>query len=196
MNEARPIGEAAARVMARIEAGLPPLPALRHLGELADRLPCIVIDTREQSPLPIRRLPTVRAGLYTADYSVAGLESVFGIERKSVADLVSCCAGSNRERFEHELHRLRGFRFRRLLVIGARVEIEAGAYRSRITPAAVLGTLAAFEVRFDCPVVFEPDPEAGARRVETWAWYAAREHVESVNALFRGATGTRSENTP
>ncbi len=176
------------------EPGLPPLPALRHLGQLADRLPVVVIDTREQTPLPIARLPTIRAGLYSADYSVAGLESFFGIERKSIADLVACCAGSNRERFEHELHRLRGFRFRRLLVIGDRGEIERGEYRSRITPAAVLGTLAAFEVRFDCPVVFEPDPEAGARRVETWAWYAAREHVQSVNNLFRGATARNPQN--
>lgn len=164
---------------------MPPLPALRHLGELADRLPVIVCDTREQAPLPIQRLPVIRAGLLTGDYSIAGLEAVFAVERKSVADLVACCAASNRERFENELHRLRGFRFRRLLVIGTRQEIEAGAYRSTIRPAAVLGTLAAFEVRFDCPVVFEPDPAAAARRVESWAWYAAREAVESCNAILR-----------
>jgi ERCC4-type nuclease len=131
----------------------------------------------------------VRAGLFTGDYSVAGLESLFAVERKSVSDLVSCCAASNRERFEHELHRLRGFRFRRLLVIGTRGEIERGEYRSTIRPAAVIGTLAAFEVRYDVPVVFEPDPASAARRVETWAWYAAREHVEEVNAILRGAAG-------
>jgi ERCC4-type nuclease len=116
------------------------------------------------------------------------LETLFGVERKSIPDLVSCCAASNRERFENELHRLRGFRFRRLLVIGSRAEIEAGHYRSNITPAAVLGTLAAFEIRYDCPVVFEPTPEAAGRRVESWAWYAARESVETCNAILRGTT--------
>jgi DNA excision repair protein ERCC-4 len=169
---------------------LPNLPALKSLGDLSDRLPAVVIDTREQDPLPVRRLPVVRAGLYTGDYSVAGLESLVAIERKSIPDLVSCCAASNRERFEHELHRLRGFRFRRLLVIGTRHEIEAGAYRSTIRPAAVLGTLSAFEVRYDCPVVFADDPAAGAAMVERWAWYAAREHVRAVNDLLRGTHNT------
>ena len=183
MKEPAHISEPVARVMAM----LPALPALRSLGDLADRLPCIVIDTREQEPLPIVRLPAVRGGLYTGDYSVAGLEGLFAVERKSVPDLVSCCAASNRERFENELHRLRGFRFRRLLVIGTRQEIESGAYRSSIRPAAVLGTLNAFEVRYDVPVVFEPDPASAARRVESWAWYAAREHVNTVNGMLRGA---------
>ncbi len=175
--------------LARVLSLLPCLPALRHLGDLADARPCVIVDTREQDPLPIARLPVMRAGLLTGDYSVAGLEALFAVERKSIADLVSCCAASNRERFENELHRLRGFRFRRLLIIGSRAEIEAGAYRSSIRPAAVLGTLAAFEARYDCPVVFEPDPEAAARRVESWAWYAAREAVETVNAMLRGAAG-------
>ena len=164
---------------------LPPLPALRHLGDLADRLPVIVIDTREQEPLPIRRLPVIRSGIYSGDYSIAGMEAVFAVERKSIADLVSCCAGSNRERFENELHRLRGFKFKRLLIIGTQAEIEAGQYRSNIRPASVLGTLAAFEIRYDIPVVFTPTPEAGAHRVETWAWYSARETVELTNAIFR-----------
>jgi len=168
---------------------LPCLPALRRLGDLADARPCVVIDTREQEPLPIERLPSIRAGLLTGDYSVAGLENLFAVERKSIADLVSCAAASNRGRFENELHRLRGFRFRRLLIVGDRGEIERGEYRSAIKPAAVLGTLAAFEVRYDCPVVFDPTPEAAARRVESWAWYAAREAVEAVNALLRGAAG-------
>lgn len=166
---------------------LPNLPALKRLGELSDRLPVIIVDTREQWPLPIRRLPTIRAGLYSGDYSLAGMETVFSIERKSVDDLVSCCAGSNRERLEHELHRLRGFHFKRLLIIGTQDEIEAGTYRSNIRPASVLGTLAAFEIRYDIPVVFATTPEEGARRVETWAWYAAREAVEAVNAIFRHA---------
>ena len=165
---------------------LPPLPPIRNAEGIAT-LPVIVIDTREQTPLPFARLPVIRAGLYTADYSVAGMEAAFAIERKSIADLVSCCMKENRERFERELHRLRGFRFKRLLIVGTREEIEAGDYRSTIRPAAVLGTLAAFEIRYDVPVVFEPTPESAGTRVETWVWYAAREQIEEVNALFRGS---------
>lgn len=33
------------------------------------------------------------------DYSVADLESLFAVERKSMSDLVGCCAGQNRERW-------------------------------------------------------------------------------------------------
>ncbi len=179
-----------------MNAPLPNLPALRHLGDLADRLPTVVIDSREQWPLPIQRLPTIRAGLYSGDYSVTGLENVFAVERKSVDDLVGCCVNSNRERFEHELHRLRGFRFKRLLIIGHREQVERGDYTSRITPPAVLGTLAAFEIRYDCPVCWADTPEAAASLVERWAWYFAREHVEAINNLFRNAQPKQEEVTP
>ncbi len=171
-----------------MNAPLPSIPALRHLGDLADRLPTVVIDSREQDPLPITRLPVIRAGLYSGDYSIAGLENGFSIERKSINDLVGCCVNSNRERFEHELHRLRGYRFKRLLVVGQRVEIELKHYRSAIAPSSVLGTLTAFEIRYDCPVVWAATQEEGAALVERWAWYYARQHVEQVNGLFRGTT--------
>jgi DNA excision repair protein ERCC-4 len=161
------------------------LPALRVLADMADKLPVVIVDTREQEPLPIRHLPVSVAGLYTGDYSVAGLEDIVSIERKSIPDLVSCCAGSNRERFEHELHRLRGYRFKRLLVIGTRADIEAGTYRSNIRPASVLGSLAAWEIRYDVPVVYAATADEGAVVVERWAWYAAREIVTACNALAR-----------
>jgi DNA excision repair protein ERCC-4 len=161
------------------------LPALRSLGELADREPVIVIDTREQDPLIFERLASVRGTLTTGDYSVAGLEQSFSIERKTVSDLVACCMGENRQRFERELHRLRGFRFKRLLVVGSEAEILAGRYHSNIKPTAVLATVYAFEMRYDLPVVFVPTAQAGARLVERWAFYFARETVSTVNDLWR-----------
>lgn len=165
---------------------LPTLPALRSLGRLADLRPTIVVDSREQTPLIFRRLPSVVGGLTSGDYSVRGLEDLFAVERKSIPDLVGCCVGENRERFERELHRLRGCRFKRLLVVGRREDIEAGAYRSRIAPEAVLHSLAAWEVRFDVPVVFCPTPEAAARQVESWAFWFSREVVQGANDLLRG----------
>jgi DNA excision repair protein ERCC-4 len=161
------------------------LPALRSLGELADRAPVIVIDTREQEPLVFERLISLRGTLTTGDYSVAFLEDVFSIERKTVSDLVGCCMGENRERFERELHRLRGYRFKRLLVVGSEAEILAGQYHSNIKPNAVMASVCAFEVRYDLPVVFVPTAQAGARLVERWAFYFARETVAAVNDLWR-----------
>jgi ERCC4-type nuclease len=127
----------------------------------------------------------VRASLQTGDYSVAGLEDLISIERKSLADLTACCLNAQRERFERELHRLRGFRFRRLLIIGTEEDIWRQKYQSNIMPKAVLATLCAFEIRYDVPVVFSPDPEKAAALVERWAFWFARETVETLNELAR-----------
>lgn len=168
------------------------LPALRGLSDLADMTPTVIIDTREQTPLPLHRLPFIRAALQSGDYSAVGMQDLFAVERKSVADLVSCCMGENRERFERELHRLRGFRFKRLVIVGSREEVEAGHYRSNIRPASVLHSLAAWECRYDVPVVFADTPEAAAALVEGWVWWYCREHVEAVNGLLRGLKGLPS----
>jgi ERCC4-type nuclease len=164
----------------------PLLPALRCLGDLADVCPVIVIDSREQDPLPISELEAETGTLQTGDYSFRGGEEHFAIERKTVPDLVACCTGNNRERFFRELHRLRGFRFKRLLIVGDRESIERAEYRSRITPKAVLATLAALEARYDVPVAFAPTADDAARLVESWAFWFARELIETVNALARG----------
>ena len=169
----------------------PTLPALRCLGDLADVRPIIVIDTREQTPLVFDNLASEPDALQSGDYSFRGAENLFAIERKSIADLVACCVGDNRDRFFRELHRLRGFRFKRLLIVGSQAEIEAGDYRSGITPKAVLSTLRAIEVRFDVPVVFSATPALAARQVELWAHWFAREIVEATNELARGSGLTR-----
>lgn len=166
---------------------LPTLPALKSLGDLSELRPTIVIDSREQSPLVFRRLPSVTGTLQSGDYSFRGGEELFSIERKSVADMVSCCAGENRDRFSRELHRLRGFRFKRLLIVGTRAEVEQHRYRSGLSPKAVMATLSAFEARFDLPMVWEADAEEAGRMVENWIWWFSRELVCNCNQLLRNA---------
>ncbi len=148
-------------------------------------LPCIVTDSREQTPLIFSWLPSIRAGLDAGDYSVRGLETLFGVERKSIPDLVQSCTGE-RERFERELVRLRGLRFKRLLIVGNRLDVESHRYQSKATPKAILHTLAAFEVRYDLPLVWTPSPEAGAALVESWAWWFAREILKTAAAVQPG----------
>ena len=144
--------------------------------------PTIIVDTREQSPLVFRTLPSIAGTLTTGDYSFAGAEELFAIERKSVPDLVSCCIGGNRERFERELHRLRGFWFARLLIVGAEAEITTHRYRGNISPKAVLHTVRAFEARY-VPVVWVPFPDKAAELVERWAFWSAREILKCADAL-------------
>jgi DNA excision repair protein ERCC-4 len=161
------------------------LPALKSLGDLARTRPVIVCDTREQSPLTFTHFQCVRGTLQTGDYSIVGLEDLFSIERKSIEDIVSCCCGENRSRFERELHRLRGYRFKRLMIIGSRGEIETMRYHSKISPASVLGSLAAWEMRFYCPVIYTATPEEAATQIERFVHFFAVEHIKIVNGLLR-----------
>lgn len=161
------------------------LPALKGLGKLADLRPVIVADSREQDVLPFSRLEVVRAGLLTADYSFLGGEELFAVSRKSIADLVSSCAGNHREQTERHLHRLRGYQFARFLIVGNRWEVEAHRYRSSMKPSVILHSLAAWEVRYRVPVVWVDRPEQAAALVESWAWWFAREMVETANTLLR-----------
>jgi DNA excision repair protein ERCC-4 len=162
------------------------LPALRDLGALADHLPTVAIDSREQLPLPITRLKSTTATLYSGDYSVIGAERQVAIERKSIEDLVACTMGENRERFERELTRMGGYYFRRLLIVGTREVLEAGLYHSNVNPKAVLASLSAWEVRFNVPVVFSATPQEAGRQVESWCYWIARQIVANANDLLRG----------
>jgi ERCC4-type nuclease len=163
------------------------LPTLRGFSKLADFRPVIVVDSREQEPLTFTRLKAVRGSLYSGDYGVLGLENSFAVERKGIDDLGSGCLASNRTRFEHELHRLRGYAFKRLLIVGTRALIEIGRYHSRIAPTSVLATLAAFEVRYDLPVVFIETPEAAAIQIERWVFYYCREVMKLAHALTKSS---------
>src|SRR5258708_11182621 len=171
------------------------LPALHSLGQLANTKPLIVIDSRENLPLVFTRLQSVEGTLYSGDYSIRALEDSFSVERKSIEDIVSCCMGQNRERFERELHRLRGFKFKKLVIIVSRCLIETQRYRSRIAPAAVLGTLSTYEVRVDIPIVYCVDPKAAALQIESWAYFFCREHIKVANELMRSGQAGQSEGT-
>ncbi len=151
-------------------------------------LPTIVIDSREQSPLVFKNLPTQPGTLATGDYSIEGAEELFSIERKSIPDLISSCT-TERARFERELHRLRGIRFARLLIIGSASDIQAHRYQSNASPKAILHSLWTFEARYNVPVVFAPDIDRAAVLVERWAFWFARELLNVTSAMEKAAVG-------
>ena len=157
--------------------------------------PVAIIDTREQTPLVFQTIKSEVGTLQTGDYSIRGAEELFSVERKSVSDLVGCVTGDNRERFERELHRLRGFWFARILIVGSELEIASHRYRSGINPKSVLHTLWAFEVRYRVPVVFEPDPDKAAKLVERWIYFFCRELVKVHDSLAVGCSDPIPEAT-
>lgn len=166
---------------------LPENPALACLGRLREANPVVIIDTREQEPLLFTRLASERGSLQSGDYSLRGAEELFAVERKSIADFVSCCVGENRERFFRELHRLRGFRFARIVIVGTAYDLSRGDYRSNLPPKAVFATLSAIEARFGLAPVFCPTAAEAALQVEAWAAWFFREIVESANTLARAS---------
>lgn len=136
--------------------------------------PTIIIDSREQRPLVFRHFPAITACLPEGDYSIAGHEDRFTVERKSISDLIQSVT-RERSRFERELARMRGYDFRRLLIVGTLADIEAHRYRSQTNPKSVIASVTAFEIRYQLPVCYCPTPEAAAAQIERWAWYYCRE---------------------
>lgn len=140
-------------------------------------VPVLLVDTREQKPLQFSYLPAEPATLYTGDYSVRGLEEVFAVERKSLADL----AGSltrERDRFMREMHRLRGYRFPYLLAIGDDMELSRLQAQGRLKLQQVEHSLRAIQSRYGVHVERAYTEEQAARMVETWAFCAWREAMK------------------
>ena len=144
-----------------------------------DAEPVIITNTREQTPLCFTHLRSERGTLDTGDYSVRGLEEVFAVERKSMADLVGSLT-RERARFMREMHRLRGFQFARLLIVGTEMELMQLVSMGRANLAQVEHSLLAISIRYGVPAVRVDSPERGALMVETWAWAAWRDACAKV----------------
>lgn len=142
----------------------------------------IIIDTREQDPLFFSRCEVERGTLQSGDYSIAGLTHRFAVERKSIPDLIQSIT-RERERFERELHRLRGFDFARLLIAGTEAEVVQHRYRSDTNPKSVLHSLYAFEVRYGVPVVWAGNQAHAAVLVERWAFWYVREIKKTADGI-------------
>ena len=100
-----------------------------------------IVDTREQDPFPMGEIPFERGTLCTGDYSVKGLEKFIRLERKSLQDLVMCVA-RERERFEREIIRLKGFQHKAVIVEATWAEIHAQKWRGKVPVKAVTSSIA------------------------------------------------------
>ena len=138
-----------------------------------------LIDSREQKPFRLDPLQTKVCALQTADYSLQGMETECGLERKELGDLISCVT-HERDRFERELARLQGLRHRLILVEADWDDIATGSYRSNATPASVMGSLLGWMAKYSIPILFcgdRPHAEAAARR---WLYIVARREYDKA----------------
>ena len=156
---------------------LPPLPLVPK-----EWLPTIVVDSREQDPLSFS-FPTITDGLSTGDYSIAGLEDDFAVERKSISDLVGSLT-SGRDRFMRELQRLQAYPFKRLLIIGSEEEVAKGKWKhTKANPTAILHSLHSIEAK-GIPVAYASNAVLAASLVERWAFWRARQILRTPAQLL------------
>lgn len=149
------------------------------MGTLKPEALTAIVDTREQAPFDLSPMATERATLATGDYSVRGLEDLVCLERKALDDLTGCIT-HDRERFERELARMRGYPHRGVIVEAAWADLEAGNYRSNLSPKAATHTILSWMAQFATPFLFAGDREAGERAARYFLFSAAKRAWERL----------------
>ena len=141
-----------------------------------------VVDTREQLPLDLSPLQSLRGTLATGDYSLKGLEHVVAIERKTLSDLLAC-VGREWKRFDREVSRLLGYSVRAIVVESTWNEIEAGDWRSNVTKSSALGSLLGW-IAAGVPIVMAGDRNRAGRCVSRLLCIAARRRYREARQLL------------
>lgn len=152
-----------------------------------------VIDSREQCPLELSPLRTVRGTLSTGDYSVLGLEHYIAIERKSAEDMLACI-GRERERFDREIQRLLAYPVRAVIIESGWQFFERGEWRGNITPSAAIGSLLGW-IAAGVPIVMCYTHERAGIFVARMLYIAARRRWREARELVRHVTETDLQDT-
>lgn len=124
--------------------------------------PVILVDTREQDPFSFSGFSNWVAGvevrtLATGDYSVAGMETLVALERKSLSDLVASLTG-HRQRFLRECERLSQFTHKAILIEATYEQVKSPYHEyTRAHPNAIAGSLDAVEARWGISVIYTSD---------------------------------------
>ena len=129
----------------------------------------LLVDTREQEPYSFdaRLVVVERRALPAGDYSVAGLEGVVAVERKTLDDFVSTVIHS-RPRFREELKKLAGYRAACVAVEGSLLDVLMHRYRGDAHPNAVLGSALSIILDYRIPVFFCSSRQAACQFVQAY----------------------------
>jgi DNA excision repair protein ERCC-4 len=149
-----------------------------------------IVDTREQMAWDLAPMQIVSKGLDVGDYSILGLESVIAIERKSLADFVMCC-GSERERFQRELDRLRGWPVHAVIIEASWGEIQMGQWRSKLSSKIVMSSFVSW-IAQGHTLILAGSADNAALVCRGILFYAARYRMREAEALLKsvGKKGT------
>lgn len=145
---------------------------------------CVVaiIDSREQLPLNLEPLQTVVGTLQTADYQLEALPSLVCVERKSESDLLQS-VGSQRKRFEAEIERMRAFETAVIVVESSWARMEAGGWRSHVTPSQAIGSLLSWMAQGVNVAMLDSHARCG-RFVSRLLFQVARKRFRELRSLI------------
>ena len=145
----------------------------------------IVRDSREQLGYDFDRFEGVtvhRAALESGDYSLPGHEHLVAVERKELNDLIGCLT-TGRERFKKELHRLRPYHLKAVVVEASMEDISRGRYKSQMAPQAALQSCMAFMVRYSIPFLFAGNRRGGEYVTHGLLWKYQQELEKQLSAI-------------
>ena len=141
-----------------------------HPTEITDALNgmVIIVDSREQDTVQLHnRLKHFdryeRAKLDAGDYgakfplpSGGWLQIPVAVERKMSLDELCMCFCQERPRFKAEFERAKASGTKTYLLVetGSWEKVYAGDYRSKMKPAALVASIAAWLARYDCQLLF------------------------------------------
>ena len=154
-----------------------PLPA-----ELAPEAVIVTIDSREQIPGDVSPMQSEVGTLPTGDYGLKAMPHLAALERKSESDLLGCI-GIERERFEKEIIRLLAYPVRGIVVESTWERIEAGQWRSKVTPTAALGSLLGWSA-MGIPIFMVGNHERAGQFIARILYTAARREYRKLRGLL------------
>ncbi|MBF0480701.1 MAG: ERCC4 domain-containing protein [Desulfovibrionaceae bacterium] len=145
----------------------------------------IIVDSREQRPFDFEGYDAqvVKGALTAGDYSLAGLESLVAVERKELCDLVACL-GRERDRFERELERLRGYEAAAVVIESPMAALELGEFRSALNPKAAYESVVAFMCRYRLTFYFAQD----RRGAERFTFSFLRHYQRTIERRYQAVT--------
>lgn len=145
----------------------------------------VIIDTREQLPLNFRgydcqmEIGTLQSG----DYSIKGFEIKAAIERKSEDDLLGSIT-KNRQRFEAELARLRGYELKAVVCETSWHRLANGLYRSQMDKYTCMQSIIGLSVRYQIPFIMAESRQGAAYFVfHTLRHYLKQKEADLKHAL-------------
>jgi ERCC4-type nuclease len=155
----------------------PIVPVLAERGggtQLRTPLPVVLVDTREQVPLSLRRFKTWFAGIESralplGDYSVAGMEDSCVVERKDLADLVNSFT-ENRAVFVKRLRRMSALAHSLLVITAPFSQIKSAYPYGHVNPNQVTQSLIAVLAGLRLPFICTETHELGEEIVASYLY--------------------------